>query len=91
MNISLTITFSFFCFSFQFGSCCCCCCCCCCFDDDDNNHNISKKYHKSKGLPDDASIEAAGFVESDNDRTVVIDASTAYRVDDDWAYGFPGK
>jgi len=40
-------------------------------------------------LPDDASIEAAGFVESDNDRTVVIDASTAYRVDDDWAYGFP--
>jgi N-acetyl-gamma-glutamyl-phosphate reductase len=42
------------------------------------------------GLPDAASIEAAGFVESDNDRTVIIDASTAYRVDDDWAYGFPG-
>jgi len=40
-------------------------------------------------LPDAASIEAAGFVESDNDRTVIIDASTAYRVDDDWAYGFP--
>jgi len=39
-------------------------------------------------LPDAASIEAAGFVESDNDRTVVIDASTAYRVDDDWVYGF---
>lgn len=40
-------------------------------------------------LPDAASIEAAGLVESDNDRTVIIDASTAYRVDDDWSYGFP--
>jgi len=40
-------------------------------------------------LPDAASIEAAGFVEEDNDRTVLIDASTAYRVDDDWSYGFP--
>lgn len=38
-------------------------------------------------LPDDASKEAASFVENDN--TVVIDASTAYRVDDDWTYGFP--
>ncbi|KAL3781691.1 hypothetical protein ACHAW5_011061 [Stephanodiscus triporus] len=38
-------------------------------------------------LPDDASREAASMVE--NDRTVVIDASTAYRVDDDWTYGFP--
>ena len=42
------------------------------------------------GLPDAASIEAAGLVESDNVRTVIIDASTAYRVDDDWSYGFPG-
>ena len=40
-----------------------------------------------KGLPDDASMEAAAMVE--NDRTVVIDASTAYRVDDAWTYGFP--
>eukprot|EP00529_Nitzschia_sp_RCC80_P031364 CAMPEP_0113446004 /NCGR_PEP_ID=MMETSP0014_2-20120614/3479_1 /TAXON_ID=2857 /ORGANISM="Nitzschia sp." /LENGTH=368 /DNA_ID=CAMNT_0000337075 /DNA_START=159 /DNA_END=1261 /DNA_ORIENTATION=+ /assembly_acc=CAM_ASM_000159 len=40
-------------------------------------------------LPDDASIEAASFVEPDNDRTVLIDASTAFRVDDDWVYGFP--
>ncbi|EJK55151.1 hypothetical protein THAOC_25145, partial [Thalassiosira oceanica] len=38
-------------------------------------------------LPDAASIEAAAMVE--NDRTVVIDASTAFRVDDDWTYGFP--
>mmetsp|Transcript_38900 Transcript_38900/g.83001 ORF Transcript_38900/g.83001 Transcript_38900/m.83001 type:complete len:209 (-) Transcript_38900:1198-1824(-) len=40
-------------------------------------------------LPDDASKEAAEMV--DNDRTVVIDASTAFRVDDDWTYGFPGE
>ena len=43
--------------------------------------------HTTIGLPDDASKEAATFVENDN--TVVIDASTAYRVDDDWTYGFP--
>lgn len=40
------------------------------------------------GLPDEASKEAASMVE--NDRTVVIDASTAFRVDDNWTYGFPG-
>lgn len=40
-------------------------------------------------LPDAASIEAASWVESDNDRTVLIDASTAFRVDDSWTYGFP--
>jgi N-acetyl-gamma-glutamyl-phosphate reductase len=39
-------------------------------------------------LPDDASIEAASWVE--NDRTVLIDASTAFRVDEKWVYGFPG-
>ena len=43
------------------------------------------------GLPDDASIEAASWVEPDNDRTVIIDASTAFRVDPDWVYGFPGQ
>lgn len=47
---------------------------------------FSRKKMK-KGLPDDASMEAAAMVE--NDRTVVIDASTAYRVDDAWTYGFP--
>lgn len=40
-------------------------------------------------LPDAASIEAASWVEPDNDRTVLIDASTAFRVADDWDYGFP--
>lgn len=42
------------------------------------------------GLPDAASEEAASWVEPGNDRTVVIDASTAFRVNDDWVYGFPG-
>lgn len=40
-------------------------------------------------LPDAASKEAASWVEADNDRTVLIDASTAFRVDDSWDYGFP--
>jgi len=40
-------------------------------------------------LPDAASIEAASWVNEDNDRTVLIDASTAFRVDDTWTYGFP--
>ena len=43
------------------------------------------------GLPDAASIEAVSWVEPDNDRTVLIDASTAFRVDEEWTYGFPGK
>jgi len=38
-------------------------------------------------LPDDAAREAVGFV--NNDRTRVIDASTAYRTAEGWAYGFP--
>lgn len=45
----------------------------------------------SLGLPDVASKEASSWVEPDNDRTVLIDASTAFRVDPDWTYGFPGK
>lgn len=38
-------------------------------------------------LPDAASEEAASWVQADNDRTVLIDASTAFRVNDDWDYG----
>lgn len=38
-------------------------------------------------LPDAASIEAVSLVE--NPDTVIIDASTAHRVDPDWAYGLP--
>ena len=38
-------------------------------------------------LPDDAAREAVGLI--DNPRTRVIDASSAHRVADGWAYGFP--
>ncbi|RZJ95607.1 MAG: N-acetyl-gamma-glutamyl-phosphate reductase [Brevundimonas sp.] len=38
-------------------------------------------------LPDDAAREAVGLIE--NPAVRVIDASTAYRVDPAWAYGFP--
>ncbi|MBQ9745355.1 MAG: N-acetyl-gamma-glutamyl-phosphate reductase [Clostridia bacterium] len=38
-------------------------------------------------LPDAAAIESAALVE--NDRTVLLDTSTAHRTDDAWAYGFP--
>lgn len=37
-------------------------------------------------LPDEAAKEAVAMIE--NDTTRVIDASTAYRVDPDWTYGF---
>ena len=37
-------------------------------------------------LPDDAAREAVGLIE--NDRTRVIDASSAHRVADGWTYGF---
>ncbi len=38
-------------------------------------------------LPDDAARESVSFIE--NDRTVVIDTSTAHRTLDSWTYGFP--
>ncbi|MCW8915440.1 MAG: N-acetyl-gamma-glutamyl-phosphate reductase [Magnetovibrio sp.] len=38
-------------------------------------------------LPDDAAREAVSMIE--NNHVKVIDASTAYRVDKNWAYGFP--
>ncbi|WP_409020798.1 N-acetyl-gamma-glutamyl-phosphate reductase [Brevundimonas vesicularis] len=37
-------------------------------------------------LPDEAAIEAVSMIE--NDKVRVIDASTAYRVNPDWVYGF---
>jgi len=40
-------------------------------------------------LPDAAAIEAASLIAEDNDRTVLIDASTAHRVNPRWDYGFP--
>lgn len=38
-------------------------------------------------LPDDAAVEAEGFVENPNVK--LIDASTAHRVSDGWIYGLP--
>lgn len=38
-------------------------------------------------LPDAAAREAVGLIE--NDKTVVLDTSTAHRTEADWAYGFP--
>jgi len=38
-------------------------------------------------LPDDAAREAVSFCE--NDKTVIIDASTAHRTAPGWVYGFP--
>ncbi|MBR2495990.1 MAG: N-acetyl-gamma-glutamyl-phosphate reductase [Clostridia bacterium] len=38
-------------------------------------------------LPDAAAIEAVSLAENKN--TVIIDTSTAHRVNPDWAYGFP--
>lgn len=40
-------------------------------------------------LPDAASIEAVSLIDEDNDHTVIIDASTAHRTQEGWAYGFP--
>ncbi|MEQ1539627.1 MAG: N-acetyl-gamma-glutamyl-phosphate reductase, partial [Sphingorhabdus sp.] len=38
-------------------------------------------------LPDDAAKEAVAMTTSNSTR--IIDASTAHRVDQNWAYGFP--
>jgi len=38
-------------------------------------------------LPDEAARESVSLVENDN--VVIIDASTAHRTEDGWAYGFP--
>ncbi len=40
-------------------------------------------------LPDAAAIEAVNLVTNPN--TVLIDASTAFRTNDAWTYGFPGR
>ena len=38
-------------------------------------------------LPDAAAVEAVGLIE--NEKTVVIDTSTAHRTNEEFAYGFP--
>jgi N-acetyl-gamma-glutamyl-phosphate reductase len=39
-------------------------------------------------LPDEAAVEAVSLIDV-NSKTRVIDASTAFRINPDWAYGFP--
>lgn len=39
-------------------------------------------------LPDEAAIEAVALIDA-NSKTRVIDASTAFRINPNWAYGFP--
>lgn len=60
--------------------------------EDRRNDEIRKTYLNQADvvilcLPDEASIEAVGMIT--NDKTKVIDASTAYRTDDNWVYGIP--
>lgn len=40
-------------------------------------------------LPDSAAIEAVSLINPDNDHTIIIDASTAHRTNEGWAYGLP--
>ena len=40
-------------------------------------------------LPDVASREAVSLIDPENEHTVIIDASTAHRTEEGWAYGFP--
>lgn len=40
-------------------------------------------------LPDAAAIEAVGLLDPNNKHTKIIDASTAHRTDEKFAYGFP--
>lgn len=40
-------------------------------------------------LPDNAAIESVSLIDKNNDRTKIIDASTAHRTNPEWAYGFP--
>jgi len=60
---------------------------------DDKRHDdvVRKEYMKEADLvflclPDAASIEAMKLID---EKTKVIDASTAHRTDPDWVYGFP--
>ena len=58
------------------------------------DNNERKKYLNEADiaflcLPDDASREAVSLMDPDNDRTVIIDASTAHRTEEGWAYGLP--
>ncbi len=40
-------------------------------------------------LPDAAAIEAVSLIDPANDKTVILDTSTAHRTNEDWTYGLP--
>ncbi len=56
-------------------------------DPDERKRLINMSDYTVLCLPDEAAIEAVSLV--DNPDTVIIDASTAHRTRDDWAYGLP--
>ncbi|MBP5605727.1 MAG: N-acetyl-gamma-glutamyl-phosphate reductase, partial [Ruminiclostridium sp.] len=56
-------------------------------DTDERRKFINESDFTILCLPDSAAIEAVSLVA--NDHTRIIDASTAHRVNPDWAYGFP--
>lgn len=56
-------------------------------DIDERRKMINASDYTFLCLPDAAAIEAVSLVE--NDHTVIIDASTAHRINPEWAYGLP--
>jgi N-acetyl-gamma-glutamyl-phosphate reductase len=61
-------------------------------DDKRKDVNLRKQYINKSDitflcLPDDAAKESVSLIE--NDKTKIIDASTAHRTESGWAYGFP--
>ena len=56
-------------------------------DPDERRKLINSSDYTFLCLPDAAAIEAVSLVE--NPDTVIIDASTAHRVNPEWAYGLP--
>lgn len=56
-------------------------------DPEERGRLINESDYTFLCLPDAASIEAVSLVK--NPDTVIIDASTAHRTNDDWAYGLP--
>ncbi|MCR5602183.1 MAG: N-acetyl-gamma-glutamyl-phosphate reductase [Lachnospiraceae bacterium] len=58
-------------------------------DNEERRKNLNEADVAFLCLPDDASREAVSLMDPANDRTVIIDTSTAHRTETGWAYGFP--